>query len=141
MKRYISILLIIMLAVACGPRLEKVVDDTHPDGSPRLVSYFKDDNGAREKVREEAFYEDGSMRYTGEYTEGKRNGHWVYWYDNGNKWSEGYFRDDLRDGFGTTWHENGQKHYEGSYEDGVRVGKWKFWNTRGELVKELNYDN
>ena len=140
MRKYFLFLIILLVAASCGPDLEKVVEDTHPDGSPRLVSYYMDKGGIKEKVKVEALYEDGSLRYTGEFADGKRNGHWVYWYENGNKWSEGYFKNDLRDGFGITWHKNGQKHYEGSYKEGVRSGIWKFWTPEGEFVKELNYD-
>lgn len=129
-----------MLLYSCGPKLEEVVEETHADGSPRIVSFYQEIDGVREKVKVAAFYESGQKRYEGEYAHGKRNGFWVYWYDNGNKWSEGYFKDDLRDGFGTTWHKNGQKHYEGSYKEGIRVGVWKFWSPQGEFVKELNYD-
>ena len=126
--------------MSCGPKLDKIVEDTHPDGSPRLVHYYLEEDGKREKVKVEAFYEDGSKRYAGEFADNKRDGYWVYWYENGNMWSEGYFKDDLRDGFGTTWHKNGKKHFEGSYKEGIRVGKWKFWSPEGELMKELNYD-
>ncbi len=140
MRKYISFLIILFMAVSCGPDLERVVEDTHSDGSPRLVQYYQDENGFREKVKVEAFYEDGSKRYTGEFANEKRNGYWVYWYENGNKWSEGYFKNDLRDGYGTTWHKNGQKHYEGSYTEGIRTGIWKFYTEEGEMVKEINYD-
>ncbi len=140
MRKYFLFLIIVFLAASCGPKLEKVVEDTHPDGSPRLVNYYQADNGSREKVKVEAFYEDGSKRYQGEFLEGKRNGYWVYWYEDGTKWSEGYFKDDLRDGYGTTWHSNGQKHFEGSYAAGVRVGIWKFYTEEGEMVKEMNYE-
>lgn len=141
MKRYISFILITLIFIGCGPKLEKVIEDTHPDGNPRLIHYYKEIDGSRQKVKVEAFYEDGSKRYIGEFADGKRNGYWVYWYENGNKWSEGYFKDDLRDGFGTTWHENGQKHYEGAYKEGIRVGVWKFYSPEGEFLKELDYDD
>ena len=140
MKKYFLLLISVFVLMSCGPKLEKVIEDTHPDGSPRLVVYYRLVEGFKEKVKVEAFYENGQMRYEGEFTDDKRNGKWVYWYENGNKWSEGYFKDDVRDGFGTTWHENGKKHYEGSYKDGVRVGLWKFYTPEGELTKEINYD-
>lgn len=140
MRKYISFLIILLMAVACGPDLERVVEDTHPDGSPRMIHYYHQKDGNREKVKVETFYEDGSKRYVGEFANGKRNGYWIYWYKNGNMWSEGYFKDDLRDGLGTTWHKNGQKHYEGSYSEGIRTGTWTFWSEEGELMKELNYD-
>ena len=130
----------IFLSVACGPKLEKSIEETHPDGSPKLVLYYKVVEGFKEKARVEAFYEDGSQRYEGSFAGDKRDGYWIYWYANGNKWSEGYFKNDLRDGFGTTWHENGQKHFEGSYKEGVRIGTWKFWDDTGKAVKEVNYD-
>lgn len=140
MKKYSLVILIAFLAASCSIDLEKVVEDTHPDGTPRLVSYYTENDGLREKVKTEAYYEDGSLRYSGEFADGKRNGYWVYWYENGNMWSEGYFKNDLRDGFGTTWHKNGQKNYEGAYKEGIRTGLWKFWTPQGELVKELDYD-
>lgn len=140
MKKYLLLLLPLLVFVSCGPKLEKVIEDTHPDGSPRLVVYYKMVEGFKQRAKVEAFYEDGSKRYVGEFDNDKRNGHWVYWYENGNKWSDGYFKDDLRDGFGTTWHENGNKHYEGAYRDGIRVGVWKFWDEEGNFLKEINYD-
>jgi antitoxin component YwqK of YwqJK toxin-antitoxin module len=136
------LLLIPLLALmACGPRLEKVIEDTHPNGTARLIVYYQTVDGFRERLKVEAFYENGDKRYEGEFSDDKRNGFWVYWYDNGNKWSEGYFKDDLRDGFGIAWHKNGQKHFEGSYNEGVRVGIWRFWDEDGVLVKEIDYDD
>ena len=129
-----------MLVVSCGPNLEKSIKETHPDGSPKLVVYYKLVDGFKEKVKVESFYEDGGQRYEGSFAGEKRDGYWIYWYANGNKWSEGYFKNDLRDGFGTTWHENGKKHFEGTYKEGVRVGIWKFWDETGTAVKEVNYD-
>jgi antitoxin component YwqK of YwqJK toxin-antitoxin module len=140
MKKYLLFLLPVLFLASCGPKLEKVIEDTHPDGSPRLIVYYKTVEGFKERARVEAFYENGTKRYTGEFDNDKRSGHWVYWYENGNKWSDGYFKDDLRDGFGTTWHENGNKHYEGSYENGIRAGVWKFWDEDGNLLKEIDYD-
>ena len=140
MRKYFLFLFAVLLFVSCGPKLEEVVEDTHPEGNPRLIAYYQEIDGSREKVKVAAFYESGNKRYEGEFAAGKRNGHWVYWYENGNKWSEGYFKDDLRDGFGKTWHKNGQKHFEGSYLEGVRVGTWKFWTPEGEMVKEMDYE-
>ncbi|MEN8223974.1 MAG: hypothetical protein ABFS05_01325 [Bacteroidota bacterium] len=140
MKKYLLLLISLFFLASCGPKLEKVIEDTHADGSPRLVVYFKVVDGFKKKVKVAAFYEDGSKRYEGEFADDKREGYWIYWYENGNKWSEGYFKNDLRNDFGTTWHKNGQKHFEGSYLEGIRVGTWKFWTEEGEFVKEVNYD-
>lgn len=140
MKKYLLLLISLFFLVSCGPKLEEVVEDTHPDGSPRMVVYYRLVEGFREKVKVTAFYENGQKRYEGEFAGDKRHGYWIYWYENGNKWSEGYFKNDLRDGFGTTWYDNGQKHFEGSYKDGVRAGVWMFYDMKGEMVKEVNYD-
>ena len=141
MKKYLLLLTSVFILASCGPKLEEIVEDTHPDGSPRLVEYFQTIDGFKEKVKVMAYYEDGTVRYEGEFANGKRDGYWAYWYEDGKMWSEGYFKNDLRDGFGTTWHKNGQKHFEGSYKEGVRVGAWKFWTIEGELAKEINYDD
>lgn len=140
MKKYILWILPLLFLIACAPKLEKEVQETHSDGSPRLVVYYQMNDGFKDKVKVEAFYEDATLRYTGEFADDKRSGHWVYWYENGVKWSDGYFKNDLRDGFGTTWHKNGQINYEGAYTDGVRSGIWKFYDTDGNPVKEINYD-
>ena len=140
MKKYLLLLVSLFVLVACGPKLEKEIEESYPDGSPRLVVYYKTVDGFRDKVKVEAFYENGQQRYQGEFKDDKRNGYWLYWYENGNKWSEGYFKDDVRDGYGTTWYENGSKHFEGSYLEGVRVGVWKFYTQEGQLAKENDYD-
>jgi antitoxin component YwqK of YwqJK toxin-antitoxin module len=140
MKKYIFYLMPLLFIVSCTPKLEKVVEDTHPDGNPRLVVYYKMEDGFREKVKVEAFYEDGTQHYVGEFADQKRNGSWTYWYKNGNKWSDGYFKNDLRDGNGTTWHKNGQKNYDCSYTEGVRTGVWKFYDPEGNFLKEVNYE-
>ena len=141
MKKYFLLLISAFVLASCGPKLEEVVEDTHPDGSPRLLVYYQVVDGFKEKVKVAAYYESGSTRYEGEFNGDKRDGYWIYWYENGNKWSEGYFKNDLRDGFGTTWHENGKKHFEGSYLEGVRVGNWKFYDANGEVDKEVNYED
>jgi antitoxin component YwqK of YwqJK toxin-antitoxin module len=140
MKKYFLLLFPLVFLFSCGPKLEEVIEDTHPDGSPRLIVYYEDVDGFKEKVKVATFYKDGMKRYEGEFVNDKRDGYWIYWYENGNKWSEGYFKEDLRDGFGTTWHKNGQKHYEGSYKDGIRDGVWTFWTPEGEVVKKIDYE-
>ncbi len=140
MKKYLLFFISIIILASCGPKLEEEVEDTFADGSPRLVNYYQVVDGFREKVKVVAFYENGNTRYEGEFANGKRDGHWVYWYESGIKWSEGYFKNDLRDGFGTTWYENGRKHYQGNYKEGIRVGKWEFWDENGELMKAIDYD-
>ena len=140
MRKYLLILVSVLFMVSCGPKLEEVIEDTHPDGSPRMIVYYKTVDGFKEKVKVTAFYENGTKRYEGEFAGDKRDGYWIYWYENGNNWSEGYFKNDLRDGFGTTWHKNGQKHFEGTYLEGIRVETWRFWLENGEFVKEVTYD-
>lgn len=140
MKKHIFWMLPLLFLFSCAPKLEKEVKETHSDGSPQLVVYYQMEDGFKEKVKVEALYEDGTLRYTGEFADDKRNGHWVYWYENGIKWSEGYFKNDLRDGYGTTWHKNGQKNYEGEYTEGVRSGVWKFYDVDGNPLKEIDYD-
>ena len=84
MKKYILFLIPLFFLLSCAPQLEEIIEDTHPDGTPRLIAYYQDVDGQKEKVKVAAFYEDGSKRYVGEFLGEKRNGYWIYWYENGN---------------------------------------------------------
>ncbi len=93
-------------------------------------------------IKEEAFYQNGYMRYEGEFDkDGKRHGEWTYWYENGNVWSEGYFSHGKSDGIRKGYHVNGQKYFKGEYDKGQQTGIWTFWDENGTLVKEENFSN
>lgn len=139
-SRILVIIISAILFVGCSPKIEKIIEETYPDGSPKLVKLYEINGDSKTMLKEISFYPNRQERYEGAYKEGKRHGDWIYFFENGNKWSKGSFDNGLRNGFGTTWHKNGNKYFEGSYNQGHRTGIWKFWDENGNFVKEINYD-
>jgi len=139
---FCSFWLLVLIIVSCTTgNLEKIVEQTYQDGSPKIVRYFQKIDGVRTLVKEEGFYDDGVMQFVGEYRNGRRNGTWKTWYDNGRLWSTNTFVDDISDGPTSSYHQNGKMYYEGFYRQGVRAGHWKFWDENGTLVEEIDYKN
>lgn len=135
----ISLISLSLTIVACGSK--KVVESTYDNGNPNVVHYYKKVKGEKVLAREEIFYEKGSKKMAGAFTENQRDGVWKAWYEDGTLWSEGVYKNGKRNGPGTTYHPNGKKYIEGNYKDDVQVGIWKIWDENGNLEKEVNYDS
>ncbi|MCD4745216.1 MAG: hypothetical protein K8R58_02835 [Bacteroidales bacterium] len=138
MKKIISIFIVSLLLFACSTSYKKIIEETYPDGAPKIVKYYTD-NTSKELIKEVQYYQNRNLKLEGKYKNGQRDGKWTYWYENGNKWSEGNYNNGIDDGMKTVWYGNGQKYYEGNYSNGKRVGKWRFWDEAGKLVKEVEY--
>ncbi len=128
------------LAAGCGMKLEPVIHETYPDGTPKVVHYFRGEGMEKTLAKKTFYYSDGQLRMEGDYSNGQKNGLWVAYYESGVKWSEGNYKDGVSHGKTITYHENGEKYYEGFYEHGRRAGLWRFWNEDGSLEKEINYE-
>jgi len=137
MNKTLFALLIIPFFFSCNTSVERVVKESYPDGSPKLIHYVK--GKSQDLVRELAYYRHGKIEFEGEYEDGKRHGHWVYFYPDGKLWSEGYFKRGVSDGPRSTWYENGIKRYEGFYRNGLIAGKWRYYDQKGGMVKEVDY--
>lgn len=126
---------------ACGVKLEPVIQETYPDGTPKIVHYFQGEGLEKTLVKKSFYYSNGKLRMQGEYIYGQKHGYWVAYYENGSIWSEGYYKDGENHGKTITYHENGKKYFEGQYEHGRRAGLWRFWNEEGGLEKEIDYSS
>ncbi|MCK9613238.1 MAG: hypothetical protein WC401_00095 [Bacteroidales bacterium] len=129
-----------LLLFACDSEIIKETVETYPDGSPKVIRYYKENGKERKLIKETLYYSNHQKYMEGGYKEGKRNGKWSSWHQNGNKWSEGNFVDGIDDGERTVYHENGEKYFQGTYKNGKKTGVWKFWDDKGELVKKENYN-
>jgi antitoxin component YwqK of YwqJK toxin-antitoxin module len=140
MKKILSFVLIfsIIALFSCNEKLKKVTKETYPDGKPKLVQYFSNDNN-EVLVKETQYHANQKKKMEGGFANQKREGLWTAWFEDGKKWSEGYFKNGLNDSTRTVWHPNGNKYYEGHYKDGAKVGIWKFWDEKGTFVKEVDY--
>lgn len=143
MKRSIFFLtlFIITLAASCD-KLEREVVSNWTDEQPKLVAYYQIEGKDSVKIKEEKFYEDGTMEFTGSYdADGKRNGLWKYWYSNGKLWSEGEFANGKRNGKADVFFEHGQMRYKGQFTNDKESGKWVFYNEDGTVYNEIDFDN
>ncbi|MEI6764300.1 MAG: hypothetical protein WCM76_01590 [Bacteroidota bacterium] len=140
MKNKLIILLSLFLFSCVSTKTEEVVEQSYPDGSPKIVKVYADNGTTRVLIKETNYYANHAKYMEGGYLNDKRDGLWISWYQNGNKWSEGNFKNGLDDGKRTGWYENGKKHFDGTYKDGKKIGMWKFYDENGLLLKEVDYD-
>ena len=139
MKKPIAWIIPLIVLLACSPRSFEYVEESYPDGTPKVVRYYKDAERTT-LVAEKQLYRDGNVYIEGTFKDGERHGTWKAWYTGGQLWSVGEYRNGMENGQKTVYYENGQKYYEGQVKDDVRVGKWTFWSEEGELLKTVDYD-
>ena len=71
------------------------------------------------------YYDNGYIRFEGEYLNGKRNGKWKEYNDNGNLEFDGEYLNGKRNGKGKEYDYNSKLLFEGEYLNGKR------WNGKG----------
>jgi len=148
MNRIILILVIAVLATACGNSSSgnKPIEGTetissYANGTPQIERDFELVDGKRLAVYEREYYEDGNLLKDGPLSiHEKRDGLWKSYYRDGVVWSEGEYADGIREGKTVTYFANGNKYYEGQFVKAQKSGVWKFYNEQGEFVNETTYD-
>ncbi|MFP9113983.1 toxin-antitoxin system YwqK family antitoxin [Flavobacterium sp. RHBU_3] len=63
----------------------------------------------------------------------------TYYYDNGNIKQSGFYKDGKLTGAWVAYNEDGTKQSMGTYENGKKVGKWFFWT--GKTLTEVDYND
>ncbi len=140
----LKLLFLSLLAFIINSCTSKVVEETvesYPDGSPKVVRYYKDDGTNKTLVRETLYYSNHQKYMEGDYKNGKRDGKWTSWFQNGNEMSIHNFVEGVDDGKLTVFYENGEKRYEGKYTAGKKIGVWKFWSEEGVLQNKEDFGN
>jgi antitoxin component YwqK of YwqJK toxin-antitoxin module len=128
-----------VLLIACTSKIVEETAESYPDGSAKVVRFYKEDGRNKTLTKECLYYPNHQKYMEGSYKDGKREGKWISWNQNGNIWSEGTFKNGLDEGLRTIYHENGKKFIEGNYTAGIKTGVWKFYDENGNFVKEENY--
>lgn len=136
--KWIAVLISSLFFISCGGNLTEKVEETFPNDKPKIIAFYKQDDGKEVKVKEKELYETGKVKMEGELQDGKRNGVWKAYYEDGTLWSEGKFVNGERNGYGLNYYPNGKLRMEGEYKDDKQVGKWKFYNEQGVLVEEVD---
>ncbi|MBN4062538.1 MAG: hypothetical protein COA57_05925 [Flavobacteriales bacterium] len=131
--------IVTILLFSCAQK-EEIIEQTWPDGAPKLVKVFAIDGEEKALAKETEYYENGQIKIIGEYnSESQRTGQWHAYYEDAKPWSECEYRNGLKHGKNTVWFSNGHLRYEGKYENDKQAGIWKFWDENGALVKEVEY--
>ena len=94
MKKFIFFILPLLFIFSCI-KPKEVIEETYPDGSKKIVRFYKGQGKEKVLVKEVGYYPNKKKHYEGEFMNNQRDGKWTYWFDNGNLWSEGYLKKDL----------------------------------------------
>ena len=155
-------LIISLLILSVGVSQQIIHTNTYDNGNISSISYHNKTSNGIEKIRYEAYYENGQKKQEGDYKDGKGYGLWTWWDENGQKEREGTYKDGKGYGLWTSWYENGQKYernlndgkrdglttewysngtkkYEGKYKDGKEVGKWTHYYGDGTIKEVKEY--
>ena len=140
-------ILIDMSEVSVNASGERVLNDTLLTGS--VVSYF--DNGSirstddfvdgRRHGYSRKWFDDGVLGYESHYANGVRNGYTRSWWFNGNMRSERFFEAGKPEGEAWAWYRNGSVFKRFNFENGKPVGLQQAWRLNGTLFSNFQYKN
>ncbi|MDD2191968.1 MAG: hypothetical protein PHO12_05450 [Bacteroidales bacterium] len=87
LSKTIVIFLTILMTSSCTNGKKEVIS-YYENGNPKLVYYIKKDGEMKNKVAEKMYYENGKLKYEGNFENNERTGKWTYYFENGNKFSQ-----------------------------------------------------
>jgi antitoxin component YwqK of YwqJK toxin-antitoxin module len=122
---------------ACNQKAEKQNTSVENSSDSTIVNKSKKKLIPQGEYTYEAdYYDNGIMKYEGNWKNENKSGKWSSFHENGNPWSETHYNDGIKDGKTTSWYPNGVKRFEGFYKNDKRYGKWSFWDEEGNLIQE-----
>ena len=81
MKKFYSYLLFnIPISILIGQNI--IYNKTYPSGKPKIISYIV--NKGVDKIRQEEYFGNGTLKKEGYYQFGNKQGAWKSYYSNGN---------------------------------------------------------
>ncbi|MFA6199790.1 MAG: hypothetical protein WC679_05230 [Bacteroidales bacterium] len=86
LSKVIILSLIIVLSFSCSKGSKEIIS-SYENGNPKLVYYTKTEKGIKKKVSEQMFYENGKIRYEGNFQHNERTGKWSYNFEDGTKFA------------------------------------------------------
>ena len=110
-----------------------------PSGKPKIISYIV--NKGVDKVRQEEYFGNGTLKKEGYYQFGNKQGKWKSYFSSGNLKKEENFNNDKLDGEMITWHQNGKKKEKGNFRNGKREGIFVSWKKDGSLYSKKSFVN
>jgi antitoxin component YwqK of YwqJK toxin-antitoxin module len=104
--------------------LERRVMRKHPNGKEHVVLYFDKETG--DLLKEEVFFADGKLNWSGNYKRNVENGLWQFYYPNGKLKTSETYSNGKENGISTHYAESGKK---------IKEEHWK----NGKLIKEVKF--
>lgn len=132
-------LVIIFGLMACESPVIQRVEEAYPGEEPKKICYYQEQNGYEIKIEEQQFYQNGDIKMSGKFVNGKREGVWNAYFQNKQIQSSGTFKDGLRIGEAKVYFPNGQLRYKGFYDKNKKTGHWNFYTEEGKLSQEKEY--
>lgn len=106
-----------------------------PEMFPTTLAYHKKDT-----IWAYEFYEDISLRATGQLVGTHRNGKWIFYYPSGVTQADAIYADGVENGMHNAYRENGVPYYRGAYINGERAGVWEFYDQTGNMCGTKDFD-
>ena len=136
MKKF-YLFLLFNLSILIGQNI--IYSKTFPSGKPKIISYIV--NKGVDKVRQEEYFSNGTLKKEGYYQFGNKQGKWKSYFSSGNLKKEENFNNDKLDGEMITWHQNGKKKEKGNFRNGKREGIFFSWKENGSLYSKKSFVN
>ena len=127
------------LLFGCQAPIREIVEQTHPNGGKKKVSYFQ---GQRRNIVKTFFYfEDGKLQSEQYFKKGQPDSIQAIYFPSGKKYKETWFALGKRNGDERSWYENGQLKSEAHYTNDMPEGKVVNYYEDGKLSAEAVFKN
>ena len=127
MKIINSLILVLALAAILGFQdvpTERRVMRKHANGKEHVVLYFDKETGYL--IKEEVFYNDGKLNWSGNYKRNIEHGAWLFYHSNGKLKTTETYMNGKENGISTHYSEAGKK---------LKEEHWR----NGKLIKEIQF--
>lgn len=111
----ISLLIFLTFIALRSTADDRVVQLKFANGSDHVVYYYQTILLTKVLVKQEVYFENGKLDYSGEWKHGKEHGEWNY------------------------YHSNGQLRAQEFWNHGKESGIWKEFDEKGKLLKTIRY--
>jgi uncharacterized protein len=139
LKQIFTLITAVALVAGCRSAEKELVEQTHPDGSKKKVSYYV---GTRKNIVKTFFYfADGRVQSEQYFKKGLPDSVLIGYYAGGNKYKETQFSLGKRNGADRSWFENGQIKSEAQYVNDLLEGKALSYFENGKIWTEATYRN
>lgn len=89
-SKIIAVFSLVFIFSSCSQNKKEIIS-FYENGNPKLVYYTKMDKNIKYKVAEKMYYENGKLKYEGNFDNNEKTGNWTYYFENGVVFAKGNF--------------------------------------------------